>query len=77
MTLLVSLRRKNKTVFKAGDHQIYTKLLQLSRTPRVSPKAFDQYQVKDALLAILAGNEEPPTTMEEVAKRLCQITKVY
>lgn len=50
--------------------KISQKYLQLSRTPRVSPKAFDQYQVKDALLAILAGNEEPPLTMEEVAKHL-------
>jgi transcriptional regulator with XRE-family HTH domain len=50
--------------------KISQKYLQLSRTPRVSPKAFDQYQVRDALLAILASDEEPPLTMQEVAKRL-------
>lgn len=50
--------------------KISQKYLQLSHKPRVSPKAFDQFQVKDALLAILAGNEEPPPTMKEVAKRL-------
>ncbi|BBD57479.1 TetR family transcriptional regulator [Nostoc sp. HK-01] len=50
--------------------KISQKYLQLSRTPRVSPKVFDQHKVRDALLAILAANEEPPPTMEEVAKRL-------
>ncbi|MEH2306981.1 TniQ family protein [Nostoc sp.] len=59
-----------KNLITKSFTKISQKHLQLSRTPRVSPKSFDQYQVKDALLAILAGNEEPPPTMEEVGKRL-------
>ncbi|MEI6443820.1 MAG: hypothetical protein WCO29_12025 [Nostocales cyanobacterium ELA583] len=64
-----------KNLITKSFTKISQKYLQLSRTPRVSPKAFDQYQVKDALLAILAGNEEPPPTMEEVAKRLGHHTR--
>ncbi|MBD2200395.1 MULTISPECIES: TniQ family protein [Calothrix] len=59
-----------KNLVNKSFTKISQKYLQLSRTPRVSPKAFEQNQVRDALLAILAGSEEPPPTMEEVAKRL-------
>ncbi|BAY10850.1 TniQ family protein [Calothrix sp. NIES-2098] len=50
--------------------KISQKYPQLCRTPRVSPKSFNQNLVRDALLAILGSDEEPPLTMQEVAKRL-------
>jgi hypothetical protein len=59
-----------KNLITKSFTKISQKYLQLSRTPRVSPKVFDQHKVRDALLAILAGNEEPRPTMEEVGKPL-------
>ncbi|MEY3304424.1 MAG: hypothetical protein RLZZ139_2797 [Cyanobacteriota bacterium] len=64
-----------KNLITKSFTKISQKYPQLSRTPRVSPKAFDQYKVKNALLEILAGNEEPPPTIEEVAKRLDHHTR--
>lgn len=66
---LLDLLSKEKLCDKAF-RKISQKYLTRSPTPRVSPKSFDQNQVRDILSAVVASNEEPPRTMKELAKRL-------
>ncbi|MBW4428067.1 MAG: helix-turn-helix domain-containing protein [Nostoc desertorum CM1-VF14] len=50
--------------------KISHKTIRRSPTLRASPKLFDANQVQDTLLAILASDNQPPLTMEEVATGL-------
>ncbi|WP_445633956.1 Helix-turn-helix domain-containing protein [Nostoc sp. DSM 114161] len=50
--------------------KISHKTIRRSPTRRASPKLFDANQVQEALLTILASDNKPPLTMEEVATSL-------
>lgn len=62
--------RSFSKILQKCKEQAFFRGTTLPRTPRVSPKSFDPNQVRDAILVMLASNEEPPPTMKEVAKRL-------
>ncbi|WP_373530707.1 helix-turn-helix domain-containing protein [Nostoc sp.] len=49
--------------------KISHKTIRRSPTLRASPKLFEANQVQDALLAILASDNEPPLTMENETRR--------